>query len=274
MAVLLTALKILGCILLAVFAVLLIVVLLVLFVPVRYSVSGSIRDPEGSTKMFHLDTKEDLSLAGDVRWLFSALHLSMRVGAGTEKQGLEIRLFGIRFPLEKFKKRAEEKEKEEKPAEEKQDRDLEDWIDRLLDRIERLQRRFMDALHTLETEYGVRAKQLIGRRLLRLLEAVMPSEWGLTGVLGLGDPARSAKVFAVQGFLYPVTAGHVSIGTEYELYRYDLQGAARGAMSLHAFVSAAIIILLNRDVRRTLRKLRRGPSGHKVGGNGKTVTIS
>ena len=180
---------------------------------------------------------------------------------------MEVRIFGRKYPIEKLLKKKEElreEEKEEKPEEPEEKKTLEEKIEAALQRVERLTRRIDDALRALQTEYGVRAKEVIVMRILHMIEQVMPTQWGLTGVLGLGDPARSAKVFAVQGYLYPLTAGHVAIGTDYELYRYDLRGAARGKIRIITFVYGGIRLLLSRDVRRLLRRLRRGPApGHR-----------
>lgn len=269
MAVFLTVLKVLGIVVLVLLALLLILMLLVLFVPFRYSFSGGINDPEGDTRAFHLDPKKDISAEGSVRWLLGALNVTGAVG-GEEGSGagrVEVRIFGRKYPIEKLLKKKEElreEEKEEKPEEPEEKKTLEEKIEAALQRVERLTRRIDDALRALQTEYGVRAKEVIVMRILHMIEQVMPTQWGLTGVLGLGDPARSAKVFAVQGYLYPLTAGHVAIGTDYELYRYDLRGAARGKIRIITFVYGGIRLLLSRDVRRLLRRLRRGPApGHR-----------
>ena len=269
MAVFLTVLKVLGIVVLVLLALLLILMLLVLFVPFRYSFSGGINDPEGDTKAFHLDPKKDISAEGSVRWLLGALKVTGAVG-GEEEAGaarMELRIFGIKYPIDKLLKKKEElreEEKEEKPKEAEEKKTLEEKIEAALQRVERLSRRIDDALRALQTEYGVRAKEVIIRRILHMIEQVMPTQWGLTGVLGLGDPSRSAKVFAVQGYLYPLTAGHVAIGTDYELYRYDLRGAARGKIRIITFAYGGIRLLLSRDVRRLLRRLRRGPApGHR-----------
>ena len=276
MAVLLTVLKVLGIVLLVLLAVLLILMLLVLFVPFRYSVSGQIDDPEGSTRVIHLDPKKDISMRGDVRWLLGAFHFSTDVGRGSGDSGLvrvELRLFGRKFPLDRFLRSQSddgEEEKKEEPKTPEEKKSLEEKIEAVLGKVERLYRRMEDILQVLQTEYGTRAKEIVLKRILRMIEAVLPYEWGMTGVVGLGDPARSAKVFAVQGFLYPVTAGHVAVGTDYELYRYDLRGAARGAVQLFPFLYGGIRILFCKDVRRVLRRIRRGPaSGHRYGNGSK-----
>ena len=276
MAVLLTVLKVLGIVLLVLLAVLLILMLLVLFVPFRYSISGQIDDPEGSTRVIHLDPKKDISMRGDVRWLLGAFHISTDVGGGSGEDGLvrvELRLFGRKFPLDRFlhrKREEEEEEKKEEPKAPEEKKSLEEKIEAALGKVERLYRRMEDILKVLQTEYGTRAREIVLKRILKMIEAALPYEWGMTGVVGLGDPARSAKVFAVQGFLYPVTAGHVAVGTDYELYRCDLRGAARGAIQLFPFLYGGIRILFCKDVRRVLRRIRRGPApGHRYGNGSK-----
>ena len=92
----------------------------------------------------------------------------------------------------------------------------------------------------------------------------------VVGLLASCMLSYASKVFAVQGFLYPVTAGHVAVGTDYELYRYDLRGAARGAVQLFPFLYGGIRILLCKDVRRVISRIRRGPSsGHRYGNGSK-----
>lgn len=264
-AALLTVLKVLGVLVLVVLALVILLALLVLFVPVRYSFCGEVHDPEGSTELIHLHLPGDVFFEGEVRWLAGALRAWAAAGGDYGKGTVRVRILGIRIPVEKLLKRKKRKEapKEEKPREPAEKKSIEERIEAALQRVERLYARLEDALYALGTGTGLRAREVLYRRLSDLVETVLPARWGLTGVVGLGDPARSAKVFAVQGILYPVTAGHVSVGTEYDLYRYDLKGAAAGGVRLFSFVYAGIRIILNRDVRRLISRLRRGPSSGK-----------
>lgn len=273
MAVFLTVLKVLGIILLILAGLLVIIMLLVLFVPIRYSFSGSINDPEGSSQVLHLDLKKDLAIEGSVRWLRGVFYGGVSAGGkdGEDKFiRMEVRILGKKVPLDRFlqRKEPEEEKKEEKPKEPGEKKTLDQKLEEMLGRIEKLYNRLQDALHVLQSECGTRAREVLFLRLRQIVQSVMPREYGLTGVLGLGDPARSAQVFAVQGYLYPITAGHVAVGTDFELYRYDLHGAARGKICVFSLIYGGIRILLNRDVRRLITRLRRGP-GHRSGkGNG------
>ncbi len=270
MMLFLTALKILGTILLMLLLALLIIALAiglsVLFVPFRYSFSGNMNDPQGSSELVHIDFKKDLSFEGEVRWFLGAVRAALSYD-GTMDMSIKLfgssdaalLLFGLLMMIKGDKEEPEEKE--EKPPAAKEEKSIEDRIDAALSRAGRLYDRVDDALYVLGTERGSRAIEAIKKRLLPALASLLPEKWGLTGVIGLGDPAASAKVFAVQGFLYPVTAGHVALDTDYELYRYDLHGSAAGSIRLSKLVfGAGVRLLINKDVRYFLKRLRRGPS--------------
>lgn len=270
MMLFLTALKMLGIVLLilllALLFIALVILLSVLFVPFRYSLTGNMDDPHGSSELFHIDFRKNVTFEGELRWLLGAVRAALtydgRVDMSLKLFGssdLALMLFGLLLMLKGNKEEPEEKE--EKPPAEKEKKDIEDRIDAALSRVSRLYDRADDALYVLGTERGARALEAVKRRLLPALGSLLPEKWGLTGVIGLGDPARSAKVFAVQGFLYPVTGGHVALDTDYELYRYDLHGAAAGSIRLSKLVfGVGLGLLLNKDVRCLIRRLRRGPS--------------
>ena len=97
LGILLSILKILGIILLAVLAVVLLAVLVLLFVPVRYRISGKWNT-------------EEKKIEGKVTWLFRLVHISM----SADKNGQQIvpRIMGLN--LKKSRKKKQKPKKEEK----------------------------------------------------------------------------------------------------------------------------------------------------------------
>jgi len=97
LGILLSILKILGIILLAVLAVVLLAVLVLLFVPVRYRISGKWNT-------------EEKKIEGKVTWLFRLVHISM----SADKNGQQIvpRIMGIN--LKKSRKKKQKPKKEER----------------------------------------------------------------------------------------------------------------------------------------------------------------
>ena len=262
-------LRILGTVLLAVLLILLIVLLIILFVPVHYSFGGEIRDPEGSTEPLHLDTSKDISLGGEVRWLMGLIAGKVSYEGALQ---MEVRVFGRSLDLQKMLKKKKARAEKKEPSEEKKEPLTPgEKLERILARIENIYARIEDTLYVLGTKCGVRAKEKMIFCLHRLLNAILPSQWSLTGVLGLGDPARSAGVLSVQGFLYPVTAGRVAVGTDFDLYRYDLKGMAAGKFRVASYVRFGLSLLLSKDVRKVLLRIKRGPLyiDHRRGSRGR-----
>ena len=108
LGILLSILKILGIILLAVLAVVLLAVLVLLFVPVRYRISGKWNT-------------EEKKIEGKVTWLFRLVHISM----SADKNGQQIvpRIMGINLKKSRKKKtKAEKRGKEQKKKKEKEKR--------------------------------------------------------------------------------------------------------------------------------------------------------
>ena len=89
LGILLSILKILGIILLAVLVFVLLAVLLLLFVPVRYRISGKWNT-------------EEKRIEGKVTWLFRLVHISM--SADKDEQQIVPRIMGINLKNRKKKK--------------------------------------------------------------------------------------------------------------------------------------------------------------------------
>ncbi len=111
LGILLSILKILGIILLAVLVFVLLAVLLLLFVPVRYRISGKWNT-------------EEKRIEGKVTWLFRLVHISM--SADKDEQQIVPRIMGINLKNRKKKKRkikkTGKKEKKKKRKEKKKKR--------------------------------------------------------------------------------------------------------------------------------------------------------
>lgn len=255
--------RILGIFILFLIVFFLIFMAFVFFYPISYSLLLEVNDPEGSTEILHLDPETDVYGEAKIRWLMGLV----QVDALYDGEGhVQIRILGSRIMrwLSRFFKK--DKGEPKKKPREAESLSFEQKIEKILRRIEKITARIDHGIGVINTDYGIRARETIIKRVVPPFMTLLPREWGLTGVVGLGDPARSAKVFSLQGYLYPYIAGHVAVGTDYELYRYDLKGAARGSVKIISFVHASIRILLDRDVRRVLKKILQGPDPSHIKG--------
>ncbi len=88
------------------------------------------------------------------------------------------------------------------------------------------------------------------------LPKLLPREWLVQGTVGLSDPAQTAKIFEVIGFLYPLIADHVEITPEFMLYRFDLKGHAKGRIVPMTLLILGLRVILDRDIRRTYKRIK------------------
>ncbi len=272
MHILFTILKILGIILLILLCLVLVIGCLVLFVPIRYNAQGRFEDPEGHAEILPDRPKERAFGEAHVTWLFKAVHVAVQYPG---EELIRATAFGIKLPVDKFLHREKPEQPEEEKEEEKKEEKKNIWqiLEELPDKIDDLIYRKDYYMKVLSGSCGKDALGRVKKELLTILASVLPAEWALGGNIGLGTPIRSANVMEVAGFTYPVTAGHLFITPNWYEYQYDLTAAFDGKITLAVIVFAALRLLLSKNVRRFIKKLRKGPPPrHKEAEAGKKDT--
>ncbi len=263
MGILLTILKVIGTILLVVLALVVIVLVLVLFVPVRYRWRGRIDDPLAREEIDAPALIDELAGSVEISWL---LHLISARAAWPSGDLLSVRILGFRLPLERFlsgKKEEEEPPREASEEEEKKDeRTLRQKLEEIPDKVGKIRRRAEHYLAILDRPSTQEAIRYVLARLFGALQHYIPKDWHLKGVLGLGDPAAGAGVLQVCGYLYPVTDGRLRLDTDFMNYRFDLDTEGKGHIRLFHLAAAAVLIILNSNVRRLIGSLRKKGAEH------------
>ncbi len=269
MHILFTILKVLGILLLILLCLIIVIICLVLFVPIRYSAQGKYDDPEGHEGFLPDRFKERASGEAHVTWLFKAVRLTVRYPEG---ELISARVFGFKLPLEKFlhKEKKEEKPQEEKKEEEKKpSKSIWEKLEEIPDKIDDLIWKKDYYMKVLTGSCGRDTIKRVKKEVLQILASVLPAQWVLGGTVGLGDIERSANLMEVAGYTYPVTAGHLFISPNWEQYQFDLTAAFDGKITLCVIVFAGIRLILSKNVRRFIKKIRKGP-GPRGGQAGST----
>ncbi len=233
--ILLAVLRTIGRILLWILAAVLILILLLLFVPVRYRAEGCIRDREGGETPDPGRVKE--ALQGEVRvsWL---LHLVRLTASWKGESSVSLRILFFRVPLGKQEKAGKPEETEEKKPEPKEKKAGSD-----IGKIRSL-------LGSSETKAAIRA---ILERSGRLIRSILPKKWTLEGSAGLGGPDGTGMLMEAEGILFPVLCGHVWITPEFEKYSADLAFSAKGSIRLIRLAVTIAVLLADRNVRELIR---------------------
>jgi len=222
--------------------VLLFVLLLVLFVPIRYRLAFSNEDPEGTDTFDGLNAIKNLKAKAAVTWLFP--FLSVRAAVPGDGK-VDLRILWLHYDLlDLFSDKDGEEEKDGRNEEKK-------------DRRRALMRRIRKVWKTIQSpSFAPAVRTCIGSA-GHLIAVLLPKKWSLKGTVGLGDPAASGRVMELYGMMYPWVYGHVLISPEWMLYRFDLQGSAQGKVTVFSLVRIFLRLYMDKDVRRMMHRFRK-----------------
>ena len=252
MSALITALIIIGKILGIVLLVLLAIVALVLFVPVRYKAAGTVKnvpDPEDEEgKLSGGSLLRGTKGTFDATWLLHLLHF--RAFFEGTLAGFELRLAGFRINLP-----GKGEEEEEPEEEEKEKKSLRERLPELITELPEKMKRFSEdgeGLRHIASDDATAAslKKAMGA-VGKLLKRLRPKRWSAAGVIGLNDPADTGNLFAVIGAAYPFVSEHLDIAAQFERPAADLTAQAEGSVRVIGVIAAAAAFWFDKNVRKT-----------------------
>ena len=116
--------------------------------------------------------------------------------------------------------------------------------------------------------------RLIGKQLKKLGRHLKPTKFLLEGELGFDDPAKTGKIMGLLYSLYPILGEHVRIDGNYEEPAVRLRLEMKGRFRLGIIAEVGIRLLLDKDLRRWIKKLThkdKGEEAGKAGENGETA---
>lgn len=239
-------LQIIGCILLIILVILLVVLLALLLIPIRYKGELHIEDPEPHDEVVWASLGEHASGQFTCSWCGALVRAIVRYPA---EQIVDLRIAWIHVDIMRMMRKPPAAESAGESGSQPQKVAIYDKIRGIYRKADY----YLRVLRKEETGYTLgRLKEI----LLRTLQRILPSRWQMNGTVGLGDPAATARVLEVQGMLYPILAGHVSIDPVFLQYQMDIDGACRGAIRLLHIVTAAISAASDRRIRLTIRRIR------------------
>ena len=255
MSALITALIIIGKILGIVLLVLLAIVALVLFVPVRYKAAGTVKnvpDPEDEEgKLSGGSLLRGTQGTFDATWLLHLLHF--RAFFEGTLAGFELRLAGFRINLP-----GKGEEEEEPEEEEKEKKSLRERLPELIAELPEKMKRFSEdgeGLRRIASDDATAAslKKAMGA-VGKLLKRLRPKRWSAAGVIGLNDTADTGNLFAVIGAAYPFVAEHLDVAAQFERPAADLTAQAEGSVRVIGVIAAAAAFWFDKNVRKTRRQ--------------------
>ena len=285
-AVLLTVLKIIGIVLLCIIGLLLVLVCLILFVPIRYRIEADRSDP-------------DMSFTGSATGSF-LLHILTARATYDEKFDFCIKVFGIRIKKRSHKEETPKiqddqpeakdtgnsevteedysidwnktddpgSKPEPEPEPEKSSDDLFEKIEAFIDKLADRYNEYSDKYDRIRKEIrfwdrmindcgNKRAVELIKREAGKLLKKIAPRR--IKGYIHFGsdDPATTGKILMYLSMIYPVLPRKLILDPDFEdpeVFGYiDIKGGIRLIVPL----VCAVKVYFNRDFKRMWRIYRK-----------------
>lgn len=258
MAVILTILKWLGIILLVLLALILVILLIVLLVPIKYNARAAVEDPDRHEEFPVAVLKEQSEVKAFISWLFGAVKVLVSYPG---KELIAVRIFGKDIGLmDKLRKKEsgeKEAEEEKEEEEEKAETSLQEKVDAAVGKAEKIINA-VDYIHRVLTgSCGRRAFRKVSRRLLNILDSIMPDHWKISGNVGLNDPCLNGKLTGFNSILMPFMDEHLGVNTEWDLYRCDMNAEMAGKIRLITPVKETVPLIFDKDCRKVLKKLKK-----------------
>ena len=90
-----------------------------------------------------------------------------------------------------------------------------------------------------------------------IIRHVLPRKLEVFGIVGTGDPASTGQILAIQGMLYPWHKGNIRLEPDFEEKHIEGELHLKGRIRLGTLGICGLRILLNKNVRRLIRILRK-----------------
>lgn len=296
----LSILKIIGSIILILLGVLLCVICLVFFVPLRYRAEG--------------EYNEAYRMQAKASWLLHIVSFLLLLEKDKPLQ-IKLRLFGIpvydnlkekkerrvRPKKEKRKKKKEEpqpeivaaslpqeaeesKEPEPEKAQEAVDtpvnaapeekrslyvklinffKKIKYTIQKICDTIRNVKDNLDYYTSLLQEESTLAAFASCKKQLVRVLRHLSPQKFQVKLHIGREDPAAMGDIMGVWGMLYPIHMGRIELYPDFEQQIMEGSFSVKGRITVFVFVRAMIILIFDKDIGRLRKRLTREPVSRK-----------
>lgn len=125
-------------------------------------------------------------------------------------------------------------------------------ISRVCDKIDMIK-------STLENEIFQRAFSLVKRKLIRLIKMILPDKCRIDAMIGLGDPALTAEVYAAYAAVRPFFPKklRIQLGPDFDRKVVYTDTHMKGHITIFTALYIAATCYFNKDVKKTIRRFKK-----------------
>lgn len=123
----------------------------------------------------------------------------------------------------------------------------------ICDRIKTIWENLEYYLGILRSDTFKESYELCKEELHSIFSYIRPRKSQADLVVGLDDPASTAKILSYYGILYPLVGNHVNIIPDFDRKRMEGTVFIKGKIKMFTFIKAAVRIYFNKDVKRLIK---------------------
>lgn len=233
--ILLEILKWIGIVLACIVGLLLAILLLVLFVPIKYSLKGEYVTGNNPFADFKAS------------WLLSLVSFSFSYHENKTSNSLKI--CGIsKKNKKKTKENDEEKEADEAKSEEESEKKNSPK--------RKIYGKIKKGVNLIQSDEFSQSLLLFRKKFVKLVIALLPKRSKVSGSLGFENPETTGKVCAYLGMLYPLLPKGVNVVGDFENPTIDVHAKIKGHIFIYQILFIVISFVLNRNVRALLKMIK------------------
>lgn len=126
-------------------------------------------------------------------------------------------------------------------------------LKRICDKIKTIWKNIEYYTGILQSDTFKRSFTLCKDELRQIFAYLKPRKLQADLVIGLDDPAATAKILSYYGILYPFVGNHVNIVPDFDRKRLEGSVLVKGKIKMFTFLKAAIRIYFNKDIKRLIK---------------------
>ena len=127
----------------------------------------------------------------------------------------------------------------------------------ICDKIKKIRENIEYYVNVLQSDTFRESFSLCKEELISIFSSIRPRKFQADLIIGMDDPASTAKILSYYGIMYPFIGGNVNITPDFDEKRAEGSLKLKGKITLFTFIRAAVHIYFSKDIRKLLKLFKK-----------------
>ncbi|MDE5599149.1 MAG: DUF2953 domain-containing protein [Lachnospiraceae bacterium] len=127
----------------------------------------------------------------------------------------------------------------------------------ICDKIKKIRKNIEYYVSVLQSDTFRKSFSLCKEELVSIFSGIRPRKFQADLIIGMDDPASTAKILSYYGMMYPFIGGNVNITPDFDKKRVEGFVKLKGKITLFTFIRAAVHIYFSKDIRKLLKLFKK-----------------